>query len=226
MEKMEQLQPWQYIVAKLLATSNAVVLCVGHIPVITNCSNTWITLLRNFRSILKCVPKNSLQEHFYYQSKLYVHSHNNYDYCNPILNTQAKHMIIMWESREQVKLPCPAGDFLKTNWGDQIEMHEGKQLKNKTTSSLVKVIDKLSDAQWEKIMEMAISASKQEFVPVHVEEVLDSDLESNFELADNDKKEGQTELEGLQYHDDIDNSIAAEEYMNIDTGTYLEGSKQ
>ena len=104
---------------------------------------------------------------------------------------QVKRVLTMWESGEEAKLPCPTGDFLKTNWGDHVEMREGKQLKIKSMSSLVKVVNKLSDAQLEKIIDTAISTSKQkkEIIPAQVEEVLGSSAKSDFQLADDDKKE-------------------------------------
>ena len=56
----------------------------------------------------------------------------------------------------------------------------------------MKVVNKLSDPQWDKIIDMAISASKQrnEMILVQVEEVLGSSTESDFKLADNDEKGG------------------------------------
>lgn len=126
-----------------------------------------------------------------------------------------------------MKLPRPTGDFSKTNWGDRVEMREGKQIKIKTTSALVKVVDKLSDAQWAKIIDTAISASKQkESIPAQVEEVLDSSAESDFELADDDdEKGGGAELD--EYYNGGSNSGTGntkEDHMDIDT--HLEGSGQ
>jgi hypothetical protein len=82
----------------------------------------------------------------------------------------------------------------------------------------VKVVNKLSDAQWEKIIDTAISTSKQkkEIIPAQVEEVLGSSAESDFELADDDEKEGEAELE--EYG--IDGATAVEKQadnMAVDT---------
>ena len=126
-----------------------------------------------------------------------------------------------------MKAPRPTGDFSKTNWGDRMEMREGKQLKIKTTSSLVKVVNKLSEPQWDKIINTAISASKQrkETIPVQVEEVLGSSAESDFELADDDEREGA----GLEeYHGDGSGSQATameNRADNMDVDTHVEGSE-
>lgn len=135
----------------------------------------------------------------------------------------------MWETGEQVKPPRPTGDFSKTNWGDRMEMREGKQFKIKTTSSLLRVVDKLSDAQWEKIIDTAISASKQkkEMIPAQVEEVLGSSAESDFELADDDEKEGGEGPE--EYRDDGSGPQATtmenRALDDMDVDTHLEGSE-
>ncbi|KAF8240409.1 hypothetical protein L208DRAFT_1420412 [Tricholoma matsutake] len=117
-----------------------------------------------------------------------------------------------------------------TNWGDCMEMREGKHFKIKTTSSLVKVVNELSDVQWDKIINTAISTSKQknlnETIPVQVEEVLGSSAESDFELADDDEKEGA----GLEEYngDSLGSQATAMENRaldNMDVDTHLEGSK-
>jgi hypothetical protein len=61
---------------------------------------------------------------------------------------------------------------------------------------IAQVVNKLSDAQWEKIIDTAISTSKQkkETIPAQAEEVLSSSAKSDFELADDDEKEGEAEL--------------------------------
>ncbi|KAF8229956.1 hypothetical protein L208DRAFT_1284198, partial [Tricholoma matsutake] len=128
------------------------------------------------------------------------------------------------------KPPHPTGDFSKTNWGDHMEMQEGRHFKIKTTSSLVKVVNKLSDVQWHKIIDMAISASKQknlkEMILVQVEEVLGSSTKSDFKLADDDEKEGAGPEE---YHGDGSGSQATamenRALDNMDVDTHLEGSK-
>lgn len=66
---------------------------------------------------------------------------------------------------------------------------EGKEQKVKTTSSLVKVVLKLKDKQWEKIAEAAArtSKTKKETVAAMVPRATTSSSESDFELADDDE---------------------------------------
>jgi hypothetical protein len=52
--------------------------------------------------------------------------------------------LLMFETGEKIKLSRPAGDFWKTNWGDRVEIREGPQVKIKTTSNILKVVNKLS----------------------------------------------------------------------------------
>ena len=70
-----------------------------------------------------------------------------------------------------------------------MQRHEGKEVKVKTTSSLVKVVLKLKDKQWEKIVEAAARSSKkkQETISAMVPQATVSSSESDFELADDDE---------------------------------------
>jgi hypothetical protein len=70
-----------------------------------------------------------------------------------------------------------------------VRRHEGKEQKVKTTSSLVKVVLKLKDKQWEKIMEAAARTSKQkrETISAMVPQATAASSESDFELADDDE---------------------------------------
>lgn len=90
----------------------------------------------------------------------------------------------------------------------------------------MKVVDKLSDTQWAKIIDTSIIASKQkkETIPAQVEEVWDSSAESDFELAD-DEKGGGAELDDSEYHNDSSNGMGnKEDHMDVDT--HLEVSRQ
>ena len=102
---------------------------------------------------------------------------------------QIKRAIGFYISGEEVKAPQPLGDFSRDNWGDAIRRREGKEQKIKTTSSIVKVVLKLSDKQWEKILRAVIASSKQRQATTPVPPLLAvaSESELDFELVNDDE---------------------------------------
>ena len=49
----------------------------------------------------------------------------------------------------------PLNKYSKANWGDHIETQEGRTTRVNSTSSLVAIVSKLKDKQWEKILAAA-----------------------------------------------------------------------
>ncbi|KAJ7235930.1 hypothetical protein C8J57DRAFT_1248032 [Mycena rebaudengoi] len=54
--------------------------------------------------------------------------------------------------------PGRLGEFSKTNWGDKMELREGRQVMVNTTSSLDVIVGKLMPSHWEKIITAALDA--------------------------------------------------------------------
>ena len=49
----------------------------------------------------------------------------------------------------------PLNKYSKANWGDHIETQEGHTTRVNSTSSLIAIVSKLKDKQWEKIFAAA-----------------------------------------------------------------------
>ena len=80
----------------------------------------------------------------------------------------------------------PAGFFSKNNWQDHVERRDGRDVLVKTTTGLVKLVKKLRDVQWEKIIRGAkdlAKVKKQEVVEKPIQ-VVDS---SDYEIIDGDR---------------------------------------
>ena len=92
----------------------------------------------------------------------------------------------MWKTGELVIPVRPLGDYSKSNWGDKFEVREGLQVHVKTTSTILKLVNKLKPKQWEKILNSALEFCKvkQEAVVAH-EGSIEVDSGSDFEILDN-----------------------------------------
>lgn len=66
----------------------------------------------------------------------------------------------MWTSGEQVELPRHFNHFSKSNWGDSTEIRAGRTVSVPTTTTLMRIVMKLQDKQWEKVINAGIQASK------------------------------------------------------------------
>ena len=78
-----------------------------------------------------------------------------------------------------------AGHFSKQNWADSIELHDGQSIYVKKSSVLLKMVDKLSDAQWDKIITSAVENAKAVKAAPEDLEVFGK-ASSDFELEDAD----------------------------------------
>lgn len=101
----------------------------------------------------------------------------------------------------------PPGYFSKTNWADRIERVDGKDIFVKKVSSLLKLIGKLKEGQWAKILESASLYARQK--KIDAVEILCASLDSSdYELEDGDE-----DLVAEEGDDDIvdgDNDILME----------------
>jgi len=62
----------------------------------------------------------------------------------------------MHTTGEEKKLSRPYNDFSKSNWADHSEFREGGvEVKIRTTSNILSMVQKLKDRQWEKIITAA-----------------------------------------------------------------------
>lgn len=101
--------------------------------------------------------------------------------------SQVKRALQMWkDTGNKVVGPRPGSDFSKGNWGDRIDIQENTTISRPSTSNLVKVINKLSDKQWEKILaaawELVVSVKVEAAPPAAI---VDDNL-GDFELLDDD----------------------------------------
>ena len=55
----------------------------------------------------------------------------------------------------------PLNEYSKANWGDHIKTQEGHTTRITSTSSLVAIVSKLKDKQWEKIFAAARAIGKR-----------------------------------------------------------------
>ena len=55
---------------------------------------------------------------------------------------KVKRAILMWRTGQLVTPPRPLGDYSKSNWGDKIEIREGRQVSIKTASTILKLVSK------------------------------------------------------------------------------------
>ncbi|KAJ7251344.1 hypothetical protein C8J57DRAFT_673276 [Mycena rebaudengoi] len=82
------------------------------------------------------------------------------------------------------------GEFSKTNWGDKMELREGRQVMVNTTSGLAVIVGKLKPSHWEKIITAALDASQPARKVATVDDVIDVDgddlASADFDLVDND----------------------------------------
>ncbi|KAJ7261171.1 hypothetical protein C8J57DRAFT_473744 [Mycena rebaudengoi] len=88
--------------------------------------------------------------------------------------------------------PGRLGEFSKTNWGDQMELREGRQVKVNTTSGLDNLVGKLKPLHWEKIITTALDTCQATRKAAAVEDVIDLDTDdlasTDFDLVDNDSE--------------------------------------
>ncbi|KAH9485914.1 hypothetical protein JR316_0002831 [Psilocybe cubensis] len=117
-----------------------------------------------------------------------------------IMAIQASHRAIShWLTGEYQKIQRPLGDFSKDNWGDNLTrdpkyyptLSPGLVQESKATSNLLRVVNKLTDKRWEKIIQGAMQATRRHksitiqtiapAAPDAVEEPL-----SDFSIVDND----------------------------------------
>ncbi|KAH9476760.1 hypothetical protein JR316_0010675 [Psilocybe cubensis] len=113
---------------------------------------------------------------------------------------QASHRAIShWLTGEHLKIQRPLGDFSKDNWGDNLTrdpknyptLLPGLVQESKATSNLLRVVMKLTDKRWEKIIQGAMKATRRHksitiqpvapAAPDAIEEPL-----SDFSILDND----------------------------------------
>jgi hypothetical protein len=94
---------------------------------------------------------------------------------------------MMWTTGEKIQPARPLSDFSKNNWGDHKETREGTEVKVKTTTNLLNVIGKLKDAQWKKIIKVAVQASKKKQITIAPEIDIPGSPEAEFELLDDDE---------------------------------------
>jgi hypothetical protein len=77
-----------------------------------------------------------------------------------------------------------AGYFSKSNWADQIERQDGREIFVEKTSMLVKICSKLKPSQWAKIIEAASTYARQKKITkVETTIVIQS---SDFNIEDGD----------------------------------------
>ncbi|KAH9475670.1 hypothetical protein JR316_0011229 [Psilocybe cubensis] len=117
-----------------------------------------------------------------------------------IMAIQASHHAIShWLTGEHLKIQRPLGDFSKDNWGDNLTrdpknyptLLPGLVQESKATSNLLRVVMKLTDKRWEKIIQGAMKATRRHksitiqpvapAAPDAIEEPL-----SDFSILDND----------------------------------------
>ena len=55
-------------------------------------------------------------------------------------------------------------EYSKANWGDHIETQEGRTIHVNSASSLVTIVLKLKDKQWEKIFVVALASMRRRTV--------------------------------------------------------------
>jgi hypothetical protein len=80
----------------------------------------------------------------------------------------------------------PPGYFSKTNWSDRVERRDGRDIVIKKVSSLLKVVDKLKDEQWIKIIEGAWVYVKQKSLDPLATVIGTASASSDFEMEDDD----------------------------------------
>ncbi|KAH9484632.1 hypothetical protein JR316_0004114 [Psilocybe cubensis] len=87
-----------------------------------------------------------------------------------IMAIQASHRAIShWLTGEYQKIQRPLGDFSKDNWGDNLTrdpkyyptLSPGLVQESKATSNLLRVVNKLTDKRWEKIIQGAMQATRR-----------------------------------------------------------------
>jgi hypothetical protein len=80
------------------------------------------------------------------------------------------------------------GFFSETNWGNCIERCNSQDTPVKSCSNILKLIKKLNDIQWEKILQAATSLTKQKkTVPISSYIDIPNSSDSDFELKDGDE---------------------------------------
>jgi len=110
---------------------------------------------------------------------------------------QLKRGIVSWSDGTK-KIPHgPSGYFSKTNWGDRIDRRDGKDVLIKKTSALAKMVAKLKDHQWTKILDAAAVQARHRKVDTSNILITIEDS-SDFELEDGDEEPegGGGDLEG------------------------------
>ena len=96
----------------------------------------------------------------------------------------------------------PPGFFSKTNWGDHIERHNNRDIPVKSCSNILKLVKKLNDIQWEKIVQAATSLTKQKkTVPISSYIDISDSSDSDFELKDGDEDLKPVKVEAADNND-------------------------
>jgi hypothetical protein len=99
---------------------------------------------------------------------------------------QVIHAMYYYQSGVKAIPPGLSGYFSKTNWGDQIECHDGRNIVVKTASLLAKLVKMLKDKQWEKILSTASTHAKQKNIQMENSGVW-VEILSDFDLKDGDE---------------------------------------
>jgi hypothetical protein len=102
---------------------------------------------------------------------------------------KVKRALIYYRTGRKVIPSGPLGFFSKTNWGDHVERREGRDIPVKTTSKILKLVKKLNDVQWDKILEAATCYAKDKtvIVPAAADSAPEDSSDSDFELEDGDE---------------------------------------
>jgi hypothetical protein len=97
---------------------------------------------------------------------------------------QVKRALLNWSSGIKDVPHGSPGFFSKTNWADHTERHQGEDVQIKRASALVKMVGKLKEIQWEKIIASATALAKQKKVVMIDVDALSS---SDSSLVDGDE---------------------------------------
>jgi hypothetical protein len=89
-----------------------------------------------------------------------------------------------------IKPKKPLNEYSKANWGDHIKTREGCTICVNSTSSLVTIVSKLKDNQWDKIFTAALASGRCKNLKAAVAAVAATDSDTSqaalVELQDDD----------------------------------------
>ena len=89
-----------------------------------------------------------------------------------------------------IKPKKPMNEYSKANWGDHIETQEGRTIRVNSASSLVAIVSKLKDKQWDKIFAAVLASVRRRTVkaPAPAAATVDLDFSQTapIELRDDD----------------------------------------